>query len=227
MPVLLVQSGQAAMPSFSASLPVVATAGNLLVSVFGRNDNASPPSVSTPGWTRAAGNAYCNAHPSFGGRSALWYKVASGGEQTVTYGPQQGKVIIAEFTGFGSNLAEIVGARAEANSISGTAISLETTPGVPAFVIGGVANRLNNAGSTLTADLGTFRVPTGSLPFGGGNNIPALLWRESLDGALVSLDATQGGGTQDGYWWGMQIAAFALPLGGADTWLPPMDAVSL
>lgn len=215
MPVTLRQSATADI-AFQVSLPGVALAGSLLIACYGRNDISNLSGVVTAGWAQLGPNI--QAHETFGGISGLFWKAAAGGEQTVEFatGAQDGKCIIAEFTGLAAVPALLAAGSAAAAGQVGQAISLASgAPGAPALVVGAVADRLNNAANaSIVPGANVNRIPVGALfPTAIGNNFPCILWRESTGGS-VTLAATQSGDTQDGFRWGMQIGAWSLPGGG-------------
>lgn len=203
---------------FSASLPAIALAGSLLISCFGRNDNGNDPSVTTPGWGPVGSGVTYRAHPSFGGVGRTYWKLAVGGEQVVTWSPQQGKIIVAELIGLAAGWAEVALGAAFATQQPGQELSLVSGIGrAGGLAIAGFVTRLNlQADANVTPAPGVNRIPVANpLPIGlGGNGIPVILWRES-SGGVVTLAGTQSGNTQDGYHWGGQLGFFAGPPGGS------------
>lgn len=216
MTVALVQQAKASN-AFVATLGAGATAGNLLIAAFSRNDNASTPVVTTTGWARV-GTTFVQAHPSFGGRAALWYKFATGGETTVTWSPQQGAITFAELSstdGWDTGAGALAAGLANISGQTGTGISLASgNPGRSGLIIGVVVTRLRNIGdATITPGGGINRIPTAN-PLAATTGTPAngiheILWAPTTGGA-VTLSATQSGTTQDGFCWGMQIGAFGV-----------------
>lgn len=210
--VALRQSTQTVADAFSPpALASGALPGSLLLSAFGRNDFGPDPTVSTAGWALAGGQPQVHAHPGFGGFGSLWFKIATGGETTVTWTPQQGKIILAELTGIGPG-GLIAAARSAVVGQAGAAFSQASgNPARPALIAAVLVNRLNN---TLNGDVAPTapinRIPVANpLPGAGGNNLPCILWSESQGGALT-MSGTQAGDTQDGFHWGMMISGWAL-----------------
>lgn len=203
-----------------------AAAGNALFAMYGRNDNSLTANISSAGWADI--NTGLRAHTTFGGTGTLAWKAAAGGETTVAFtvgGGQSGKIVIAEFSGVNAAGGLIGAAAASAIQQNSSTVSLASgTPSVPALVIGGCVNRLNDpppgGSSTLVAGASDSRIPVPTALYNGsptGNNLPVLLWTESTVGAAETLSATMGGNSQDGYWWGMQIVAVATGSSGSGT----------
>lgn len=210
----------------SITLDAAPTPGNLLVMVIERNDTGMNSTVALPtpgaGWTHydtsGLGLNFFQAHSSFGGRGRMFYKWVQAGDTAGPYtnGGSAVATILAEFSGA---LQTVVAAGAAfVRHVNSSAISIATgAAGRPCLVIACVATRLRGgSGGTVAAGTGTNRVPTGGvLPDTSvGHDSPVILWRDDLTGAGVTIAGTQSGSTQDGYWYGAQVLAVALPATG-------------
>ena len=204
---------QWAIADYSADLvfgsPV--TPGNLLVGMVENNDRGDP-GVAPAGWTQV-GSSNVEAHPAFGGTGYLFYRIAEAGDTGFVNGGYA--VIGAEFAGVDTS-AGIVTAGLSASSDNNSAtISLSSSPGQAALIVGAVMTRLTGDGK-ITPDAGVNLVPPlpTALPT---NNVPhdnpGMLWAE-VPSTGGTLSGVMSGSTTDGYWWGMQIAAF-VPVGRA------------
>ncbi len=90
-------NGDVAATSFTATLPVAATAGNLLIGLFVTRDDVNVPATPA-GWTAVA----VPQDTHFTGYAAMFYKVAAGGETDITCTStlsRFGGVAIEEWTG--------------------------------------------------------------------------------------------------------------------------------
>lgn len=205
----------------SVSLPGATTPGSLLLALWSRNDNSADQQVTTPGWDQL-GSATMRAHTTFGGTGHIYWKACTAADQqTVTWtlnSGQSGKLYIVELGGVFAAGGEIAAALAFTQHQNSQAFSLTSgVPGVPALVVAGMVTRLNDAFPNSYIDVGS-GVSHVAPPYAhaASNGIGDILWRESPTGAAVSINGTMQGNTQDGYWYGMQIGAFALPgLGGS------------
>jgi hypothetical protein len=215
----LVQSAVAAGSNF-VTLPGAPTAGNLLIVACetpdgGDNGSAVFPSPGA-GWVQVgfALHPYYQAHPSFGGRGRLYYRIAVGGDIAGPYalGGGASSGVMAEFSTALTTFQAAAAAFLDAQSSA--AVSLASGPVGVALVIGGVSTRLNTG--TLTPSAGVNVIPAGGVLPGSsvGHDEAGILWKDGTGGA-VTLGGTQSGITQDGYCWGMQIAAFGLPAAGS------------
>lgn len=198
--------------AFSASLPLPALPGSLILCFFSRQDNANEPNYDN-GYTRV-GATGLRAHTSFGGRGGLGWKRAAGGEQAGMTSSQQGGCYICEIRGTDPALTGPIagtstGIDDQFNNISFAAAA----PARPALVVAGVVTRLQSGGTlTVTGPTGAIRVLAASaLANSGSNGRGCIVLAESPAGSAVTFGVTQAGPTQDGYRWGIRAASFQLP----------------
>ena len=206
MSLTLVQTATttAAAPA-TATLGATPTPGNLLWVVVTKNDNPSAtiPSVTIGGVALTNVGGTVRSHPTFGGMGWAYYRVVQPGDGTaVILGATSGNTAmrVTEFSGIAGTVPSTV---VTGSDHSGTSLALFVSAAGSA-VLAGFVTRLNSGGGSFTPNSDTTQVGSLIYPGGSFNGAQAV----GYGTGSLTIGGTQGGSTQDGYWWGGIAAAF-------------------
>lgn len=201
----------------TATFGAAPTPGNVIVAIATRADG--PGGTFTLSGIPLTLSPYFQAHASFGAMGRFGYRVYQAGDGLSATVSPSGRfaLLIAEIAGL--DPAGPVGGFTTKTKINSTTLDISSGPA--SWSIAGFVTRLR-PGGTFAPNVDTTQIDGISIPLSQGGGILGY----GLGGA--TLGGTQGGTTQDGYWYGGAVVAWNEPLAaGGDTWVPPMDAVSL